>query len=183
MRDYKGVWKAAGIGPTARHKPKKAKDMEKIQSTKTLVCVCHGKELRADAAALPQASIDALLQYGFQRFINDRANQGGREADTAFKHGVAEAVLAQLMEGWQGRVAAPKATLREGIAKDMLRKALGAKAYKALGEDPAKLALALARFGERFASQIDAEVTRREAMKREAQGMSLAELLGTEAGE
>ncbi len=140
-------------------------------TAKALVCVCHGRELTAQVAALPQATVDALLQYGFQRFINDRANQGGRDATTEHKHATAQAVLEQLLEGWVGRIAAPKAPVREKVATALLTRALGMKKWKALDAD--KQAIALARFIELHAAAIDAEIARREEERRRN-----AELMG-----
>ena len=147
----------------------KTKD-RKMTNTNTLRCVCHGHELTAAVDELPQASINALLQYGFQRFINDRANQGGKEVDTAYKHGVADAVLAQLKEGWQGRAVSVRADPRETVGAAMLKKAIGKKAWDALGEE--RQATALAAYLVKFASAIDSELARREESRRAARALS-----------
>ena len=120
---------------------------------------------------LPEASLVAIAQYGFQRFINDRANKDGREGTTEAKHAIAKEVYTQLVAGWVGRIAKPKASTEDKIAAELLAKALRVKGInkKSLGDE--KWAGALAGFKIKFAKQIAEEVARRNAMDVDLDGI------------
>ena len=132
-----------------------------------------GKQFEIAFDELPQASQQAIIAYGCQRFVNDRANQGGKDCPQSEKQALAGSVIAQLVEGWVGRTPAPRKSQFAIVAEDMMRKALRGKATKkTLGEE--KWAEALAKFSEKFRPAIEKEVALRQA----ALSVDLGDLFG-----
>ena len=64
----------------------------------------QGQAFDIEWDALPEASQQAIIAYGFQRFVNDRANTLGKDAPAADKVAQARAVLDMLKAGWVGRM-------------------------------------------------------------------------------
>lgn len=91
-----------------------------------------GKEVTVDVNSLPIQSVIAFMQYGAQRFINDKI--GGSEIDEKEAGEIFDKIFKQLQDGWEGRTrgegADPIETKARGIARDQIKAAIMAKGLK-----------------------------------------------------
>lgn len=92
-----------------------------------------GKEMEMDFHDLPEASQEAIIRYGAQRFINDKL--GGSDLGTEEAGEKFDQILLQLREGWidrrgQGGGSGPADPIEremEKLARERIKTALRAK--------------------------------------------------------
>lgn len=137
-----------------------------------------GKTFQLAANRLHESSFIKVLEYGFQRWLNDRV--GGKDTTLEDKIADTSIFLAKVEDGTWKIIAKTRDTvdLRTRIARKLVMAKLPKDKRKELAESEkdsvnAFLDAVIAKNAEALAPKIDAEIARLEAEAKEMAGLSL----------
>src|SRR5947207_15730351 len=104
-----------------------------------LTATSAGAQFDCPLANLPPASIEKILRYGFQRFVNDYANAKGNGESDQTKRDLASVRIGDLIKGEFGNKSRmPTAGDETNIRRKVTLEALSAKDRKALPKEADK---------------------------------------------
>lgn len=134
----------------------------------------EGKTFQVNVADLPTVSVERLLAYGVQRYINDKL--GGSDMTLEAKIEGAESIIQALKDGNVGRTVGvsvdDETKEARKIARAHIRRALGANYKKFSGLDPKEQTEKLDQFIEKNDESLG---IRKEAERRIAEAKAASE--------
>lgn len=138
-----------------------------LDENMVLFATSAGAQFDCPVKDLPPVSIEKILRYGFQRWVNDYANAKGNGQSDQTKRDLASIRIGDLIKGEFGnRSRMPTADDETNIRRKVTLEALSAKDRKALPKEADKKAAELDRVWAENEAKLkpmfDAEILRRE---------------------